>query len=83
MEKRADKTLGQFLDIQTEQERGTQVDFALEVYGREVTVNIQLCVGQVRVCCPACLPTAQVLQEVQVCGIGDAEAARQERGLVG
>lgn len=42
MEKRAAKTLGCTILGYTnrEQERGAQVDFTLEVCGREVTVNI-------------------------------------------
>lgn len=44
MEKRADKTLGRTIlgCTNKEQERGAQMDFTLEVWEWEVTVNIQL-----------------------------------------
>lgn len=61
------------------------MDFTLEVCGREMTVNIQFpelpgvfssLVGQLWLCCQAHVsPPAQILEEVQVCRIGGAEAA--------
>lgn len=80
MEKRADKTLGY---TNREQERGTQVDFMLELWEREVTVSIQfseVCSALWHRCgvLPACVsPPALALEGVQVCGMGGAEAAGQ------